>query len=99
MLNKVIKMSVALAVLAGTFAPVAAPARDRRWHESDRHHHRSDHHRRYKARCRDKGNGGLVIGAIAGGLLGHEVARDKTAGTIIGAGVGGLGGRAIDRKC
>ena len=48
--------------------------------------------------CRDKGTGGLVIGAIAGGLLGNEVARDKTAGTVIGAGVGALAGRAIDKS-
>jgi hypothetical protein len=51
-------------------------------------------------RC-DKGDGGTVIGAIAGGLLGHEVAGrgDRTLGTIIGAGVGAVAGRAIDRNC
>lgn len=55
-------------------------------------------------RC-DKGTGGTIIGAIAGGLLGHEVAEggrgrgDGTTGAIIGAGVGALAGRAIDRNC
>lgn len=48
-------------------------------------------------RCRDNGTGGLIIGAIAGGLLGNEIARDRTAGTIIAGGVGALAGRAIDR--
>ncbi|VAV96601.1 hypothetical protein MNBD_ALPHA04-174, partial [hydrothermal vent metagenome] len=45
--------------------------------------------------------GGTIIGAIAGGLLGNEVARrgDKTVGTIIGGAAGALAGRAIDRDC
>lgn len=60
--------------------------------------------RRYRdyGRCRDKGTGGTIIGAIAGGLLGNAaVGRhgDNTAGTIVGAGVGALAGRAIDRNC
>ena len=59
----------------------------------------------YRGRCRDKGTGGTIIGAIAGGLLGHEVAQgrynrgDGTPGAIVGAGVGALAGRAIDRDC
>lgn len=52
-------------------------------------------------RCgRDSGTGGAIIGAIAGGLLGNEVARrdgNGTTGAIIGAGVGALAGHAIDR--
>ena len=50
--------------------------------------------------CRNDGTGGTIIGAIAGGLLGHEVAGrrgDRTTGTILGAGVGALAGRAIDK--
>lgn len=64
--------------------------RDRR---SDRRHYRNDYRR-----C-DKGTGGTVIGAIAGGLAGHEIAGrgDKTVGTIIGGAVGAIAGRAIDR--
>lgn len=57
-------------------------------------------------RCRDKGTTGTILGAIAGGLLGKEIAEggryrrgDGTAGAIIGAGVGALAGRAIDRDC
>jgi uncharacterized protein YcfJ len=53
---------------------------------------------------RDNGTTGLVIGAAAGGLLGHEIAGrgDKTLGAIIGAVGGGVLGRSIDRgdvKC
>lgn len=57
-------------------------------------------------RCRDSGTTGTILGAIAGGLLGKEIADggryrrgDGTAGAIIGAGVGALAGRAIDRNC
>lgn len=51
-------------------------------------------------RCRDNGTGGTIIGAIAGGLLGNEVAGrgDRTTGAILGAGVGALAGRAIDKS-
>lgn len=63
--------------------------RDRRYYDN----------RRSSYRC-DKGNGGLAIGAVAGGLAGHEIAGrgDRTLGTIIGAGVGAIAGRAIDRS-
>lgn len=87
------------------------PSRHDGWqqvrYDNDRYNRgRSEHGRVYEVRregrCRDNGTGGTVIGAIAGGLLGHEVAGrrgDKTMGTIIGAGVGAVAGRAIDRNC
>ena len=70
--------------------------RDRR----DRRYSRNYRNDRNYGRCRDKGNGGLAIGGIAGGLLGNEVAGrgDKTLGTILGAGVGALAGRAVDKS-
>jgi len=51
-------------------------------------------------RCNNSGTGGTIIGAVAGGLLGNEVARrgNKTEGSIIGAAVGALAGRAIDKS-
>lgn len=63
--------------------------RDRRYYDN----------RRSSYRC-DKGNGGLAIGAVAGGLAGHEIAGsgDRTLGAILGAGVGAIAGRAIDRS-
>lgn len=62
---------------------------------------RHDDGRGYRGYRCDKGTGGTIIGAIAGGLLGHEVVGrrgDRTAGVIVGAGVGALAGRAIDRS-
>ena len=47
---------------------------------------------------RDDGTTGLIIGGMAGGVLGNIIAPGgwKTVGTIIGAGSGALIGRAID---
>lgn len=72
---------------------------DRRDYDGRRDYDRG---RSYRGRCRDKGTGGTIIGAIAGGLLGNAaVGRrgDGTAGAIVGGGVGALAGRAIDRDC
>ncbi len=55
----------------------------------------------YRGRGCDNGTGGTVIGAIAGGLAGHELAGrrgDRTAGVLIGGVLGALAGRAIDRS-
>jgi len=51
-------------------------------------------------RCRRDGTAGTIIGAIAGGLLGNEVAGrgSRTEGTVIGGAVGALAGRAIDKS-
>lgn len=50
--------------------------------------------------CRNSnGTTGLVIGAIAGGVIGNRIAQgdSEVLGTIIGAAGGALLGRAIDR--
>ena len=46
----------------------------------------------------DNGTTGLVIGGVAGGVLGNIIAPggSKLLGSIIGAGAGALIGRAID---
>ncbi len=58
--------------------------------------------RRYNARSRRgcDNTGGTVIGALAGGLLGHTVAGrgDRTLGAVLGAAGGGLAGNAIDKS-
>ncbi len=73
---------------------------DRR--EYRREQRRSDRYYRNNGnyRCKNSGTGGTIIGAVAGGLLGNEVARrgNKTEGSIIGAAVGALAGRAIDKS-
>ena len=47
---------------------------------------------------RDDGTTGLIVGAMAGGVLGQIIAPggSKTLGAILGAGGGALIGRAID---
>lgn len=47
---------------------------------------------------RDDGTTGLIIGGMAGGVLGNIIAPggSKTLGAILGAGAGALIGRAID---
>ncbi len=47
---------------------------------------------------RDDGTTGLIIGGIAGGVLGNVIAPggSKTVGTVLGAVAGGLLGKEID---
>ena len=54
---------------------------------------------RARQKCND-GDGGTIIGAIAGGLLGRTIDNrgDRLLGTVLGAGAGALAGRAIDRS-
>lgn len=50
---------------------------------------------------RQDGTTGLLIGGVAGGVIGHEIAGrrgDRTLGAILGAGVGALLGREIDKS-
>ena len=75
--------------------------RDRRDYRDQRRYRDNRYYSDRRYRGCDRGTGGTIIGAIAGGLLGNEVARrgDKTEGTIIGGAVGALAGRAIDGNC
>lgn len=52
----------------------------------------------YGQRC--SGETGTIVGAIAGGLLGSQVAGrgDRTIGALIGGAAGALAGNAIDRS-
>jgi hypothetical protein len=55
---------------------------------------------RGRVRCRKAdGTTGLVVGGVAGALLGRTVDTrgDRTLGTLGGAAVGALAGREIDR--
>ncbi|MGU3389216.1 glycine zipper 2TM domain-containing protein [Sphingomonas sp. M1A8_2b] len=64
--------------------------------------YRGNDRRYYNARSRRgcDNTGGTIIGALAGGLLGHTVAGrgDRTLGTLLGAAGGGLAGNAIDKS-
>jgi len=72
----------------------------RNYRNYDRRDYRGNDRRNYRnyRQC-DNGTGGTIIGAIAGGLAGHEIAGrgDRTVGTIIGGAVGAIAGRAIDK--
>ena len=54
---------------------------------------------RYYCRRKD-GTTGLIVGGLAGGVLGNIIAPggSELLGTLLGAGGGALAGRAIDRK-
>lgn len=78
--------------------------RDGRGYDRDdyREYRRSDRRYQYRQRTADKcrdGDGGAIVGAIAGGLAGNAIAGrgDKTIGTLLGGVVGALAGREIDR--
>ena len=66
----------------------------------DREYRRAERDYRNNSNRCGKGTGGTIIGAVAGGLLGNQVARrgNRTEGSIIGAAVGALAGRAIDKS-
>lgn len=46
------------------------------------------------------GTTGLIVGGLAGGVLGNIIAPggSKTLGTVLGAGAGAIAGAAIDRN-
>lgn len=69
---------------------------NRRYYNQRRYSQRYGNY--YGRRC-SSGSTGTIIGAIAGGLLGREVAGrgDRTVGTIIGGAAGALIGREIAR--
>ena len=103
MFRKIATSAVLAATLATGFVTPAEARRHYRdgyYQQYDRGHYRHRGYGRGYGRCYDKGNGGLAIGAVAGGLLGNQVAGrgDRLLGTVLGAGVGGLAGRAIDKS-
>ncbi|HAF43031.1 MAG TPA: glycine zipper 2TM domain-containing protein [Sphingobium sp.] len=80
-------------------------SRERHYRDHDRHDRRyaqrSDYRDDNRYRCRKSGGTtGLLLGGVAGALLGRAVDTrgDRAPGTIIGAGAGALAGRAIDRN-
>jgi uncharacterized protein YcfJ len=115
MLKKLSIVGAALAMTATAVIPVAPAMAQTRSYRGDynrsygnRYNNRYYNTRTYRGRdqryrayqkCKD-GDGGAIVGAIAGGLLGNSIAGrgDKTLGTIIGGLGGALAGRAIDRS-
>ncbi len=112
MFKKLSLIGAALAMTGTALVPATqASAQGRYEYRDDRGYHRDGYReyrrsdRRYQSRsraaekCRD-GDGGTIVGAIAGGLAGNAIAGrgDKTLGTILGGVVGALAGREIDRS-
>ena len=114
MLKKLSIVGAALAMTATAVIPAAPAQAQSRYDRSyrDNGYNRGNYNNRtyrgydrnyrsYRAnqKCKD-GDGGTIVGAIAGGLLGNTVAGrgDKTLGTILGGLGGALAGRAIDRS-
>jgi len=92
-------------VAAGVIPATAADAQyrsrygqryDRGYNDGYSRSYRDD---RRRQKCKD-GDGGTIIGAVAGGLLGRTIDTrgDRLLGTVLGAGAGALAGRAIDRS-
>jgi hypothetical protein len=71
--------------------------RERRLSRNDRIYRGQDG--RFYCR-RSDGTTGLIVGAIAGGVLGNVIAPggSEELGTVLGAIAGGLAGQAIDRS-
>lgn len=71
--------------------------RERRLSSNDRIYRGQDG--RYYCR-RSDGTTGLIVGAIAGGVLGNVIAPggSEELGTILGAIAGGIAGRSIDKS-
>lgn len=106
-------LTLAAAALAtvgsGLVIPAAADAQrygryeryDRGYNRGYDRNYRDNGYRAYRARekCKD-GDGGTIVGALAGGLLGRTIDTrgDRLLGTVLGAGAGALAGRAIDRS-
>ena len=69
-------------------------------HRSYRNHYRDDRARYSRRDCKSSGTTGLLLGAVAGGLLGRTIDTrgDRTMGTLLGGGAGALLGKEIDSK-
>jgi hypothetical protein len=116
MIKKLSLIGAALAMTGTAIVPATQAAAQSRYEYRDgqrgydrgyygnrgyRQYDRSDRRYSYRSgdKCRD-GDGGTIVGAIAGGLAGSAIAGrgDKTIGTILGGALGAIAGREIDRS-
>lgn len=92
----------AAVVLPTAKASATAVAQDRHYQKKKkRHAYREWRGRDGRAYCRKPdGTTGLVVGGVAGALVGRTVDTrgDRTAGTVIGGVAGALAGREIERS-
>jgi outer membrane lipoprotein SlyB len=100
MKNKLLLGALLALAPCAILVPSAATARDRHSNSYNRHY-KTFVGRDGRTYCRKAdGTTGAIIGGVAGGVIGHEVAGrgDRTLGTLLGAGLGVVGGRAIERR-
>ena len=114
MFRKLSLAGAALAMSASALIP-ATPAvaqrydrtyQDQRYPDQRGYYQQDRGYRGYRDNRRDyrdrrcNNDGGTILGAIAGGLLGNGVAGrgNRALGTVVGAGAGALAGRAIARS-
>ena len=111
MFKKLSLVGAALAMTGTALVPAAAEAQyygrhhrayDRAYNDGynqDSRYYRGYNNYRARQKCKD-GDGGTIVGAIAGGLLGRAIDTrgSRVTGTILGAAGGALAGRAIDRS-
>ena len=93
-MRKFIMLTAAAALTATSFAASVTPA-------EARHHARQWRGSDGRMHCRrNDGTIGVVVGGVAGALVGRSIdtSGDRTVGTVVGAGAGALLGRAIVRK-
>lgn len=104
-MRKLILAATMAAVSIPASVAITAPAEARDRH--GRQYHRTDNGIRYwrgnngRYYCR-KSNGttGLLIGGVAGALVGRSIDThgDRATGTVLGAAAGALLGREVDRN-
>ncbi|SOB78536.1 Glycine zipper 2TM domain-containing protein [Sphingomonas guangdongensis] len=91
----------ALMVPVATLAPVAVENGYSQADAQNRARYREWRGRDGRTYCRKpNGTTGLVVGGVAGALVGRTIDSrgDRTLGTLLGAGAGALAGREIERS-
>jgi uncharacterized protein YcfJ len=91
----------ALLVPVATVVPVAVETGYTQADAQSRHRYREWRGRDGRTYCRKpNGTTGLVVGGVAGALVGRTIDSrgDRTLGTLLGAGAGALAGREIERS-
>jgi len=93
------------AVAASLTIPVGLTLPATKAEAAQRHHHKRYAYREWRGHdgrryCRKPdGTTGLVVGGVAGALLGRTIDSrgDRSTGTILGAAAGALAGREVER--
>lgn len=97
-MRKLMLLSAAAALTATSFAASVTPAEARRHVAKQQREWRGSDGRMH---CRrSDGTIGLVVGGVAGALVGRTIdtSGDRAVGTVVGAGAGALIGHRIARR-